>query len=317
MLRNKISLFFLFFFLFIASYGQQVPYRPVSHMIFTPAVFNPAITGSRDATEISIITGTQKFYNTQLLSGSSRLFRKNAQNSFIPDISSFSNIGVGGYFYHYNIDSVRNLGGALSGSYHLPLDRDALSFLSVGLSAKGIYSHKYSYSEEPDTGQNTTFTPDLDAGIFYYNPRFYIGLSATNIFSSPSDSGFSTHVGNNASRQFLGYFGYRFVVSRTNALVLEPFLFVNYGDFSMGNQPPSHFHPGLRFYYKGSYVGTYLNDPKNFAFFMHLEFQGFFIGSYVEFPMNPDTPWKNDKLFLELSAGIHLRTHKKEFMKYW
>lgn len=41
------------------SNGQETPVNPISHKIFTPFIFNPAITGSKDFLSLDLIAGVQ------------------------------------------------------------------------------------------------------------------------------------------------------------------------------------------------------------------------------------------------------------------
>ena len=317
-MRKNHKYFFLLCFLFSSIlYGQQSPFEPFSYRIFTPEVFNPAITGSRDYTRVNFISGISRLNNSQILSGSTRLRNKGNRSLNLPDISRFSNLGMGGFIYHNTFDSLYDVGGALSASYNMKLGRDALSFLAFGVSVKGLYSKKTITPEPPDTTSNSFFSPDLDAGVYYYCPQFFIGISVTNILSFPSKPGFPVMMDNIISRQYLMTGGYRFVVSRTKSILIEPSLFLNFWETSSLDGSSNHFHPAVKVYYKGSYIGYYMNDPKDISLFMHLEFPVFFVGSYVEFPWNTNIPWRNNKLFIEVSAGINIGNSKNKVVKYW
>ena len=110
--------FFLLCFLFSSIlYGQQSPFEPFSYRIFTPEVFNPAITGSNDFTRVTFISGISRSNNSQVLSGNTRLRTNGDRPWNLPDISHFTNFGIGGFIYHNTFDSLSNVGGALSASY--------------------------------------------------------------------------------------------------------------------------------------------------------------------------------------------------------
>ena len=78
---TKISLFiFLSFLAFFNATGQSTPFNPVSQRIFTPFVFNPAITGSKDFSSIYTIAAFQKGATSQIISGEGRLSKKDRRN---------------------------------------------------------------------------------------------------------------------------------------------------------------------------------------------------------------------------------------------
>jgi len=319
---TKIKAYLLFSLCLVfhpSLYAQQVSFRPVSFRIFSPAIINPAITGSKDFTTISFISGITVSNESQVLSGHARLLKRGDNVWRAPDVSRFSNFGIGGYAFHNAVDSFRNIGGAVSMSYHLFLDRDALTFVSIGLSAKGLYSKKFIFSDTQDTtGNNNIFSPDIDLGIYFYSAHFFAGVSSTNFLSNPESLDFPSGLENTLSRQYFLTTGYKIILSKKRAMLLEPSLLMNYGT-SPVDKSSLHYHPALKLYYKNSYIGSYLNDPDNLAFFMHLQFPHFFVGSYVEYPWNPDIAWRNNKLTLELSVGIIMdkdKTGSRNY-KYW
>jgi len=320
-MTKKILYIFAFIFLLpFFSSGQQFPYYPTAYRIFSPAVFNPAFAGSRDISDISFTANINGTHDAQLLNGSTRLLKSKKNRWPAPDVSPFSNFGTGGYLFHEETDSLDNYGFAGSFSYHIPVSSDRVSYFSLGLTAKGALGIPVSNPEDPDTLEKAEniFTPDLDFGISYYSARFFAGISITNILTDPVSSGFPSKLQGVVSRQFLITTGYRIILSRKKAILLEPSILMNFGNAAFDNDI-LHYHPALKLYYKNSYIGWYLNDTKNLSFMMHLDLPWFFVSSYVEFPARGDVIWFNGNLNLELSVGIVLgRKHSviKEY-KYW
>ena len=301
-------------------YGQQVPYYATSYRIFSPAVFNPAITGSIDYARITFTANVNGSHEAQILNGDGRLLKSKNKRWQATDVVSYSNFGVGGYAFHDQGDSLINFGAAASFSYHIPITQDGLSFLSVGLSGKGIYSKHITNAEHPDTATNhkDIFTPDLDFGLYFYSAHFYAGISTTNILSNPQNSGFPPELINTLSRQYFLTTGYKIILSRRRAILLEPSILMNIG-LSSTDQSSLHYHPALKLYYKNSYIGSYLNNLDNMSFFLHVQTPWFYVGTYVEFPWSGDIIWYNGNLNLELSIGIILgRKHAQvPVYKYW
>lgn len=308
-------IFSLLFFPYFLS-GQQSPFYPLSYRVFSPAVFNPAITGSHEFPLLTFTSGITHFNNNQLLNGDLRIQKRTADFSGFDNVH-YSRFGIGGFLFHNDYNSTRKIGGALSASYHLPLDDKNLSFLSFGMSVRGMSSKNTSNPSDADTTKHGVFYNDLDVGIYYYSPFMDVGLSVTNIFSDTSFGFFPSQLENIVSRQYILNAGYKFVISKRNELVLEPMLIINYGKSSDTTISSSYFHPGLKLYYKESFIGWYLNDPRNLSFFMHLQLPRFFVGTYIEFPLNPDITWQHRKLIIEITAGINIGKNKTTFFKYW
>ncbi len=306
MIHLKKYITFLLIFFSVTLCAQQIPFTPVSYRIFNPAIFNPAVVGDKEFTTIDFNTNLSGSGKSQIVSGSTRLRKKEATEWFTNDISKFSSLGVGGYLFHTLKDSLQNFGTAASISYHLPIDREALRFISAGLSVKGLLSKKTVPAEANDSSlKNNIFSPSADIGIYYYSPHLFAGVSITNIFSDPSQKNFPEALKQVVSRQYLLTAGYKLILSEKREILLEPFFFINFGVTSFDNSS-FHYHPAVRIYYKKSYFGSYLNNPDNLSFFMHLHFPQFYINSYFELPRDPNVVWKNEKLTLELSVGLNI-----------
>ena len=220
----KKVLFIFLFYPFIIIYGQETPVNPVANKVFTPFVFNPAIAGSKDFLSVDLIAALQNKQYTQLLGANTRLRKKGSSGFNDPSMKEFSNIGIGAYAFNDLTGDYRNTGISLAGAYHIPLGRKKLSFLSVGAAAKGIFSH---YPGDADLGKPAvdSIFPNLDAGIYFYNPVFHAGISATNILARPPAADTIP-----VSRQYFFTAGFKAVLNRNLNIVLEPNVITNMGD---------------------------------------------------------------------------------------
>jgi len=81
-------------------------------------------------------------------------------------------------------------------SYRIQLDKSDMSRLCFGL---GVGISQYSTDESqlkavnPDDptitfGTTNTYVPDVRFGVYYYNPKFYIGISAMDLLADPDSS---------------------------------------------------------------------------------------------------------------------------------
>lgn len=309
---KKVSMILFLAFSINVSYGQQTPLNPISYRIFSPFVFNPAITGSKDFFSVDLIAGAKGKDKSQIISGNTRL-SKTSQNYFSsPGATEFTNIGVGGYLFNDMNGLSRNIGAGASGSYHLQLDKQALSFLSFGATAKAVYNI---YSGNPDLSDSAknTFFPNLDVGIYYYNPSFYAGLSTTNLLGSPEDLDSLSISTIPVSRQFFFQVGYRFVISRSLNILLEPSVIVNTDD-SFSQKISEMIEPALKLYAGDFCLGTYFNDFSKMSFFFQYKFPRLYLGTYFELPNN--SPFFKKSLTAELALGINFSGIKSGFPRF-
>lgn len=300
--KFSICIFFIFILSFEVSVGQQVPLNPISYRIFSPFVFNPAIAGSKDFFSVDLIGYWQGKSESQILSGNTRL-KKTVPGYFSsPDAFQFTNIGVGGYLFNEKNGSNRNLGIGASSSYHFTLDKQSLSFLSVGASVKGVYNI---YSGDPDLAKpsKNTFYPNLDLGVYYYSPALFAGLSTTNFLGNPGDPDTLGIYGVPVSRQYFFLAGYKIILSRSLNIVLEPSIIINTDD-SFSEKITDILEPQLKLYLENFCVGTYFNDYSKISFFLQYRYPGFYIGTFFQIPR--DSPYYKKELTAELAVGINL-----------
>lgn len=294
--KKNLLLVFLFIPCFMA-FGQETPLHPISGKIFSPFVFNPAIAGSKDFTSVDLSAALQNRQYTQILTGNARLMKKSKDDSGNSGIKQFTNIGLGGYLFNDLIGDYRNAGISITGAYHIPLGKEKLSFLSIGAAAKGIFNH---YPGNTDMGkpERDTIFPNVDAGIYFYNPSFYAGISANNLLSK-SQARDTIPV----SEEYFFNAGFKVVLSRNLNIVLEPFIIASTGD-SLPDKISDMIHPGLKLYLGNFCMGSYLNDYDKIPFFFQYKYPGFYIGSFFELPRN--TPFYKKGITTEIVLGLNI-----------
>lgn len=287
-------------------HAQQSPDFPVSYRIFNPFIMNPAITGSKDFMSADLLISNFGKDNSQLLSSHTRLSKSDKEYFTSVATPRYTKIGVGAYLFDEFSDPTRNVGIGVSGSYHFKLNRNALSYISVGASAKAIFNR---YSGNPDAGSPaaSTIKPNVDAGFFYYSPSISAGISATNILGTP-DSPDSLGVYQvPISRQYFLHAGYKFILSKSMNLMLEPSLLVNTGD-SIPENIIDIFKPGLKIYSGDVCIGTYFNNFDKISFFGQFKYKKTSLGAYFELPYK--TAYFRQPIIVELSIGINLSAIK-------
>jgi len=302
---SKIFLSVLFLIPAIALNGQETPYQPISYRVFTPFIFNPAVAGSKDFTSVDLIASMQNNSYSQIASANTRLWRKGPGYTVSPKLRKYSNIGVGGAMFNDVYGLTRNLGVSLTGAYHIALNEKELSFISVGVSAKGIYSH-IPGDTIFDRPEKNLMSPNLDAGIYYYNPNFYVGFSATNILGNPEDRDSLGLYSIPVTRQYFFHAGYKFVLSRSLDIVLEPSVIITSDDTLRLDMDgiTGMIKPGLRLYMGKFCVGTYFQDFDKIPFFFQYKYPRFYVATFFEIPKN--IPFYKKELTAEIGIGVNL-----------
>jgi type IX secretion system PorP/SprF family membrane protein len=297
--------------------GQQTPYHPLSYRIFSPFLFNPAMAGSKDFSSLDVISGWQGKSNSQLISVNSRITKKGPSYFMSPVVKAFTNIGIGGYLFNEDYSPSRNMGAGAICSYQIPLDKQSLSFLSFGVAVKGIYNTMDSvYSADPGLSMpsESTFYPNLDAGIYYYGPSLFAGFSVTNLLGNPGDPDSLGIYRIPASRQYFFVAGYKFLISKPLNLVLEPSLIIN-GNTWRYHKITDIIKPMLKIYAQDFCVGTYFNDYDNISFFFQYRYPRFYVGTFFEMPKK--TAYYKKDLNVEFAVGVNFSAIKSKNLKYY
>jgi type IX secretion system PorP/SprF family membrane protein len=313
---KKVFQVLMFILLCNVSYGQQMPFNPISYRIFSPFLLNPAAAGSKDFLSTDFLAGFNGKSYSQIISGNSRIAKKGLKYSQSESAKSFTNIGIGASaFNDFNVtDSTNSGGGSVSLAYHIPVNKNALTFVSIGASAKGLY-HFYHGDTELSIPSKEFYYPNVDAGIYLYSPAFYTGISATNILGAPEDTSTLNNYTVPVSRQYNFSAGYKFVLSRSLNIVLEPSIMILTDD-SLSFDFKQSIQPVLRLYAGNFCVGTYFNDYNKVSFFFQYRYPKFYLGAFFALPK--DTPFFQKSPTAEIALGINFsRNNKSGYTKSW
>lgn len=152
-----------------------------SMYFFNPLYINPAYAGSREVFSGALVdrsqwAGMPGAPTSQALS----------IHSAIPN----SRVGLGLQIYNDKLGPMKNTGITLTYAYHLPINKTTK--LSFGLS--GMVNNvrmgwdQINIQDNNDNsfvGNNTsTWVPDVNAGLYLYKTRFYLGVSANHLVQS-------------------------------------------------------------------------------------------------------------------------------------
>jgi type IX secretion system PorP/SprF family membrane protein len=310
---KKAALFSLIFCSCCLTYGQQVPLNPISYRIFSPFLLNPAIAGSKDFFSTDFLAGFNGKSYSQVASGNTRILKKAPGYFQAPKSFSYTNLGVGASVFndYQSINSTNTSGFSAVFSYHFQLDRKGLSFLSAGVSGKGIYHHVNGDSELNIPSKKFLF-PEIDFGIYFYSPSFYAGLSATNFLSPPKDTTALNNYVIPVSRQYNFMIGYKFVISSAINLVFEPSLMLITDD-SLSFDLKKSVEPVIRIYASNFCLGTYFNDYSKISFFFQYRYPKFYVGAYFALPK--EIAYYKKSITAEIAVGINFSRNNSGYTK--
>ncbi len=155
-----------------------------SQYMFSSINYNPAYSGMIN-TEFTLIHRSQWLgYNSTNNVGGA----PSSQYLGLTTPIKFLHGGIGLTVLNDKLGSIRNIYSKLSYAYHINIKED--SKLSLGLSG-GFYSlssnANYIFNDQNDPNINTSSfqqtKPDLTLGIWFHNPKYYLGLSADHVNS--------------------------------------------------------------------------------------------------------------------------------------
>jgi len=287
-----------------------MPLNPVSYRIFSPFVFNPAMAGCKDYSSINLIAAFQNKTTSQILSGDTRLSKKGPVYFSSPETKQFSNIGIGGAFFNDLNNASRNVGGAIAASYHIPVSKNNLSFLSFGGTIKGVYNtitNDASSDSLLAIPPKKTFYPNMDLGVYFYNSNFHIGVSSTNIAGNPEAPDSLGRYEIPVSRQFHFQTGYKILLQRSMGIVLEPSVIFETDSFN-SIKLFENVNPVVKLYLKDFCIGTYFNDRNSTSFFFQYKYPGVYLGAYFIIPKN--SAFYIREPVIELTAGLNIKGKK-------
>jgi len=203
---QPVRLLYLLLFMLLAEsyvYSQQSP--TYSQYMMNQFLINPARAGSYSYTTLSLVAreqwiGLQESPKTHAIAGQTRLLN----SSYINRSQSVRNqykkphgkgrVGLGGYLFNDRHGIIDRTGAQMAYAYHIPIQHQQLSFgLSLSLTQYTLDEQKIVLFDDPMYGQedpliwesrNALFIPDATIGVFYRFPRFYSGLSVSQLFQS-------------------------------------------------------------------------------------------------------------------------------------
>lgn len=181
------KIFYIFLVLLtLESYGQELPIYSEYHL--NKSLINPAIIGSEQFTWVKGTdrhqwVGIEGAPSVQTLSVEASVSNGRSIRQIDKKVH-----GLGAFLYRDKNGAYRNLGGQASYAYHITINKNKGINLGMGLSfrftnssldERGFTKDVY----DPIVNYNITskFATDAGAGLFLYNDKFHVGLSAARL----------------------------------------------------------------------------------------------------------------------------------------
>jgi type IX secretion system PorP/SprF family membrane protein len=230
-----------------------------------------------------------------------------------PDIFEFKNTGIGASVFNDVYGRSRNTGLSVAGSYQIPLNTRKLSFLSFGASLKGVYNSMDTTVIESGSALKKTMYANIDLGIYYFGTNFFSGLSAINLLGNPDKNDSIPIFMTPVFRQYFFTAGYKFILSKSQNIVLEPSLLIKAYD-STFNKISDNITPILKLYLGNLCAGTYFLNKGTTSFFVQFRYPKFYIGTFFELPKK--TPYFRRTPVVEFTVGLNLNMDKSRLSNH-
>lgn len=237
MIMKKLFIIILAYIGFKA-FAQQLPYY--SQYMFNPYLINPAAAGTTEFDPISIGAknqwiGLDNAPRTQIFTGNTLLNSKTA---------------VGGLIYNDKTGPMSRLGAQASYAYHLKITEGGakLSFGISGMIYQTFLDKSNLTTDQPgdmaiQSGNDRALAPDATFGMYFYNTKYYVGLSVPQLIESKLKYSGTGSAENKLYRHYFFTAGYRYGFK--DYYVLEPSFLVKYV-----NSAPVQYDLNAKLHYK-------------------------------------------------------------------
>ncbi len=223
-MRNSIALTVCFVLLSFVSSAQQR--AQFTKYMFNSMVFNPAYAGSKDHMSFSLIHRSQWVGFGGAPTSQSFTFHTPLRNE---------KVGVGLRVLNDKIGPTQNTEAYAAYAYRLPIGEKGK--LSIGVQG-GVDRFDANWSElrleeENDPAfvdVNAQWFPNFGAGIYFYNPKFYVGVGVPHLieYDYRRPDGGNTEQNSLVGRQYRHYYAMAGTAIPINGdnLVFRPSVFI-------------------------------------------------------------------------------------------
>jgi len=274
---KKIILIIALFSAFQSVWAQQQTLN--SQYMFNRFLINPAVTGNQEYIPIRLTArqqwiGVEEAPSTQSISAHMLLGNKN--------------MGVGGYIFADRFGPETKVGIQASYSYILDINSRKGLKLAFGLAARAFqYKLNYNQLEVMDQDDNllyqnseSTFVPDADFGVYLYNKKYFVGLSATQLIGMPVEITHTSIRENDMVRHYYLLGGYKFDIA--DDFQLEPSTIIRATEVT-----PFSADVNLRAIYQSNYwLGVSYRSSNTIAAMIGAKYKDFVFGYSYDYTLS-------------------------------
>ena len=286
--------------------AQQLPMY--SQYITNDFVLNPAIAGSKPYFPLQINSRTQ-------WSGLGKIAPKTNTLSYHMPLA-YESIGVGAIVMQDETGPYSQIGLTLSFAYHMQLDEDDVTRLSLGLSGL-ITQHNLKQDDlifhNPDPefqGSYSKMVPDASFGAYLYSKNFSLSVSTHQLFESTFKKSVQDIFGDNSQvRHYFAHASYRIDIH--SDLAIEPSLLVKSTEVS-----PTQFDLNARAIIDNNYsVGLSLRSSQSLVILAGLHMRSLFLSYSYDYGISSLSSIASGSH--EISLGFNINDKRKRRHSYY
>ena len=302
----KKSLIVILVCLAALTKAQQLPMY--SQYLTNDFVLNPAIAGSRPYFPIQINSRNQ-------WSGLGITAPKTNTLSYHMPVA-YDAIGIGAIVMQDETGPYSQIGVTLSFAYHIQLDKDDVTRLSLGLSCL-MTQHTLNQDElifhNPDPefqGSYSKMVPDASFGAYLYSKNFSLSASAHQLFESTFKESVQDIFGDNSQvRHYFAYTSYR--IDIYSNLAIEPSLLVKSTEVS-----PTQFDLNARVIIENNYwAGLSLRSTESLIVLAGLNMGSLFLSYSYDYGISSLSSLASGSH--EISLGFNINDNRKRRHSYY
>ena len=286
--------------------AQQLPMY--SQYLTNDFILNPAIAGSKPYFPIQINSRTQ-------WSGLGTIAPKTNTLSYHMPVA-YDAIGIGAIVMQDETGPYSQIGVTFSFAYHIQLDEDDVTRLSLGLSGL-VTQHTLNQDDltfhNPDPefqGTYSKMVPDASFGAYLYSKNFSLSVSAHQLFESTFKESVQDIFGDNSQvRHYFAHASYRIDIH--SDLAIEPSLLVKSTEVS-----PNQLDVNARVIIDNNYwAGLSLRSSESLVVLAGLNMRSLFLSYSYDYGISSLSSVASGSH--EISLGFNINDKRKRRHSYY
>lgn len=286
--------------------AQQLPVY--SQYLTNDFILNPAIAGTKPYFPIQINSRSQ-------WSGLGKIAPKTNTLSYHMPVA-YDAVGIGAIIMQDETGPYSQIGVTLSFAYHIQLDEDDVTYLSLGLSGL-MTQHTLNQGDltfhNPDPefqGSYSKMVPDASFGAYLYSKDFSLSASAHQLFESTFKESVQDIFGDNS--QVRHYFAHAsYLIDIHSDLAIEPSLLVKSTEVS-----PTQLDVNARVIIDNNYwAGLSLRSSKSLVVLAGLNMGSLFLSYSYDYGISSLSSVASGSH--EISLGFNINDKRKRRHSYY